>query len=188
MRKLIYTSVLALLPLLTFAQQVISGNINLPNGTPICDVIVELVDANGQVVAQDLSDADGLFAFAEGEEGNDYSLHFSREQNAMNGTTTFDIVLAFRAILGIDPLTPYMLWAADVNGSGQVTTLDMVFMRRLILALDESFPISSWAFDEADTIVPDNTIEVSALSGSPIFSVIGVKRGDLNQSAATGCQ
>lgn len=176
-------------PLVLCAQQSIGGTINMPNGAAICDVIVELHDASGAVIDQDLSDVSGSFEFG----GNltvdeDYSLTFSKEANPLNGTSTFDLVMLYRIILGIDIPSPYAIWAADVNGSGAMTTLDMVLIRRLILAIDQEFLTTNWAFDEADAVLPDNTIEVTGFDGMEDVTVIGVKRGDINYSADPGCE
>jgi hypothetical protein len=189
MYRLIYVFLLFSLSLPAIAQQSISGNISMPNGNTICDVLVELRDASNVVIDQDLSDVNGTFQLGDNLViGADYTIGFSKEANALNGSSTFDLVLLFRIILGIDIPSPYALWAADVNESGQMTTLDMVLIRRLILTIDEEFSVANWAFDEPGTLVPDNAIEVPAFSGTADISVIGVKRGDLNYSANTACQ
>jgi hypothetical protein len=189
MYKLIYASALFLMPLAAMSQQAVGGSINMPNGNAVCEVLVELRDASNEVIDQDLSDENGVFEFANNLTlGEDYSLGFSKETNALNGPSTVDLVLLFRIILGIDIASPYALWAADVNGSGQMTTLDMVLIRRLILAIDDEFDVTNWAFDQPDVLAADNTIEIPNFSGSVDVTVIGVKRGDLNFSADSTCQ
>lgn len=185
----IYKLFLTLLfaPIFLNAQLEVSGDIVLPNGLPICNVLVELQNANGDILAQDLSELDGTFQLSNLPAGNDYSLHFSKEGNPLNGTSTFDLVLIARRILGIDPLQPYDLWIGDVNGSGSLTTLDMIFIRKLILFIDTEFPTPPWAFDDPQAIIPDNQIAVPVLNQNIDIEVIGVKRGDVNGSATLNC-
>lgn len=177
-----------LFPMVGFAQNTISGDIVLPNALPICNVLVELLDQNDQVIRQDVSEEDGTFQLLNVPNGTDYTLRFFKEGSYLNGTSTFDLVLLARNILGIEPLPPYALWAADVNDTGTVTTLDMVLIRKLILQIDTTFPATSWGFDEADATNCDNRIEIPALAASLSVSVVGVKRGDLNNSNAMICQ
>ena len=66
------------LPLGLFAQNQITGEIVLPNGLPICEVLVELQDESGQVLAQDLSELDGTFQFTDVPTGTNYTLTFTK--------------------------------------------------------------------------------------------------------------
>lgn len=183
-----YAFLAVLFPVFGFAQNTISGDIVLPNALPVCNVLVELLDHNDQVIRQDFSEEDGTFQLLNVPNGTDYSLRFFKDDFYLNGTSTFDMVLLARMILGIDPLTPYALWAGDVNGSGTLTTLDMILIRKVILNVDTTFPASSWGFDEADAMNSDNLIEIPSLTASVGVSVIGVKRGDLNNSMLMNCQ
>lgn len=177
-------------PFLLLAQNTVSGDIVLPNALPVCNVLVELLDENAQVIAQDFSEEDGTFELASIPAGMNYTLRFSKEDNYLNGTSTFDLVLLARMILGIDPVTPYAVWAADVNGSGALTTLDMLLIRKLILQIDTTFPgePEPWAFDDPNEAFADNIIEIPSLTAPVSVAVIGVKRGDLNNSPAMICQ
>lgn len=183
-----YLFLAVLLPMFGFSQNTISGDIVLPNALPVCNVLVELVDQNNQVIRQDVSEEDGTFQLLNVPNGTDYSLRFFKDDPYLNGTSTFDMVLIARTVLGIDPPAPYSLWAGDVNGSGTLTTLDMVLIRRLILNVDTTFPLGSWGFDESDAMNCDNLIEIPSLTESVSVSVIGVKRGDLNNSNLMNCQ
>lgn len=177
-----------LLPFVLQGQHQISGAVNFPNALPICNVLVELRDASGLLLAQDLSEEDGTFLLADIPAGTDYVVEFSKEGNPLNGTSTFDLVLLARRILGIDPVQPYDAWIGDVNGSGTLTTLDMVIIRKLILQIDTTFPVPAWAFDAPDSSLPDNQIELTTFDADVDLDVIGVKRGDFNASAQMNCQ
>jgi hypothetical protein len=178
-----------LFPLFIQAQVTVSGDIVLPNALPVCNVLVELLNADNVIVGQDVSEEDGTFQLTNVPTGVGYTLRFTKEDPYLNGVSTFDIVLLARIILGIDPGTIYQRWAADVNGSGTLSTLDMILLRKLILAIDTTLPLSSWAFDAPDVITPDNQVELPTFTESvENLSVIGVKRGDLNNNAIQNCQ
>ncbi len=183
-----YLFLAVLFPMVSFSQNTISGDIVLPNALPVCNVLVELLDQSNQVIRQDISEEDGTFQLLNVPSGTDYTLRFLREDYYLNGTSTFDLVLVARIILGIDPLTPYAIWAGDVNGSSTLTALDMILIRKLILQIDTTFPATPWGFDEANATGCDNRIEIPSLTGSLSVSVVGVKRGDLNNSNAMNCQ
>ncbi len=122
-----------------------------------------------------------------------------RNDNPLNGVSTFDLVLISKHILGSEPLsTPYKRMAADVNRSGSVTTFDILEIRKLILGIYQNFPNNtSWRFvrkdfqfsnpnnpfakpvPERDTIVVFNP---PAQSG-----FWAVKVGDVNDSHLSGC-
>ena len=172
-----------LLPLTIFSQHTISGQVVLPNATGVCDVLVTLRDAGGQTLDQEVTPTSGLFSFENLTDGADYTLHFSKDDIAINGASTFDLVLIARHILGISSLSQYGIWAADVNNSSTVTTLDMIQERRVILGIQQTFPGVEWAFGEADETFPGGQIDVPNLNADIDLDVIGVKRGDVNDSA-----
>jgi hypothetical protein len=50
-----------------------------------------------------------------------------KDDNPLNGVTTYDLVLISKHILGLEPLdSPYKMIAADANKSGSITTFDIV--------------------------------------------------------------
>ena len=55
---------------------------------------------------------------------------------ALEGVTTYDLVLISKHILGILPFeNPFQIIAGDVNNSGSVTSFDIVELRKLILGI-----------------------------------------------------
>ncbi|MFK7936971.1 MAG: hypothetical protein AB8G22_25880 [Saprospiraceae bacterium] len=116
----------------------------------------------------------------------------NKTDDVRNGVTTFDLVVARKHILTIEPfISPYQYLAADANGSGSVTTFDLVKIRKVILNLDDEFEIPNWQFIPADYEFSDATnpfaeeYPTSIEFGSGINSVdfIAIKTGDLNGSA-----
>lgn len=109
-----------------------------------------------------------------------------------NGITTFDIVLAQKHILNIEPFqTPYEYIAADVNASGTVTGFDMVLMRKMILGIIDTFDVvPTWQFIPSDYEFPDGDytnfptqlpLDQNRANRSDV-DFIGIKTGDINAS------
>jgi hypothetical protein len=84
--------------------------------------------------------------------------------------------------------------AADVNNSGSITTLDLIQLRKLILNIDTEFANNtSWRFVDADYNFnnPNNPFGESwpevknfnNLDGNAAASFVGIKVGDVNNSA-----
>lgn len=183
-----YISILCglLLPLTIFSQHTISGQVVLPNAVAVCDVLVTLSDADGQILDQEVTPSDGVFSFVNLTDGEDYTVSFSKGGNHANGVSTFDLVWISRHILGVQTFDQqYDYWAADVNNSEVVTTLDMIQSRRLILAINTEFSNNTaWRFVEADAAFPDaGSFGVTNLNEDINFDVIGIKVGDVNESA-----
>jgi len=145
----------------------------------------------------DLSDADGLYAV-----NNNVPLDATfviapeKDDNPLNGVTTYDLVLISKHILGLEPLnTPYKMIAADANKSGSITTFDIVEIRKLILGIYTDLPNNtSWRFVDKSFAFPNpnnpfqtafpETISVADAMSSQIGEdFAGVKIGDVNGSA-----
>jgi len=77
-----------------------------------------------------------------------YTLAPYRNDNPLNGVSTYDLVLISKHILNLEPLnSPYKIIAADANKNNAVTTTDIVTIRRLILGIDTVFSSNtSWRF------------------------------------------
>ena len=101
----------------------------------------------------------------------DYSIVPSKDDNPLNGLTTYDLVLISKHILGIEPLScDWQQVAADVNCSGSITTLDIVTARKVILGILLELPCKSWRF------IPDSIVTTNG----NCTDFIGVKMGDVN--------
>jgi photosystem II stability/assembly factor-like uncharacterized protein len=120
-----------------------------------------------------------------------------RNDNPLNGLTTFDLVLISKHILGIEPLgSPYKLIAADANKSGSVTTADIIAFRKLILGIDTTLANNtSWRFIDQSYVFPNQfnpfsppppeskTVQTGADNISDV-NFKAVKIGDVNGTAA----
>lgn len=143
-----------------------------------------------------LSKTQGDFAFPAVPTGADYRLTPSKNDDPLNGISTFDLSLLNQHIIGLKPLdSPYKIIAADVNNSRSVTTFDILELRKLILGIYTELPDNtSWRFVDADYIFPNPSNpfqeifpeyrQLPALSADAIHEhFIAIKTGDLNGNA-----
>lgn len=138
---------------------------------------------------------DGMYAFSGLPIDNNYSLTPSLNETPLNGVSSFDLILIAKHLVGIQSLdSPYKMIAADVNKSGSVTTMDLVELRKLILYVDTEFQNNnSWRFVEANYVFPDlanpfasafpELVSINGLMGDEQHDFVGVKVGDVNNSA-----
>ncbi len=121
-----------------------------------------------------------------------------KNNDPLNGVSTFDLVLINRHILGLEPLgSPYKMIAADVNNNRSITTLDILELRKLILGIYQTLPDNtSWRFVERTYVFPNpsNPFEttfpeqrhLTAIDGNRLSEdFIAIKVGDVNGSAIT---
>lgn len=137
----------------------------------------------------------GVFSFSV-VPGGDYTVTPVKDDDPLNGVSTFDLVLITKHILGVTPLnSPYKVIAADANKSGTVTTFDLVQLRKLILFIDTEFPNNtSWRFVDKDYVFPNpanpwaevfpEIISMNNVSASQLATdFVAIKIGDVNGSA-----
>ncbi len=129
--------------------------------------------------------------------GYAYDITPARNDDPLNGVTTYDLVLISKHIIGTEILgSPYKVIAADANQDGKVTTFDILLLRKLILGLITELPNGkSWNFIPMEYIFPNpqnpfdppfpNKITVPRSYEFPYGSheFLGVKIGDVNYSA-----
>ncbi|MBK8426064.1 MAG: T9SS type A sorting domain-containing protein [Lewinellaceae bacterium] len=138
---------------------------------------------------------DGSYSFTSVPMGSNVTVTPAKDNDPLNGVTTYDLVLISKHILGLEPLTtPYKMIAADANRSGSITTFDIVEFRKLILGIYEELPTNtSWRFvDKAysfpeptnpfQSVFPEN-MSINNLAASYMNGdFVGVKIGDVNNS------
>ncbi len=144
----------------------------------------------------DLTDNDGYYLFSAVPLGANYTLTPTKDNDPLNGVSTYDLVLINKHILGLEPLnTPYKMIAADANNSRSITTFDVVELRKLILGIHTELPNnSSWRFVEKSYVFPNptnpfqeifpETISVADMQASQDKGdFMAVKVGDVNGNA-----
>lgn len=170
----------------------ISGALKTETGLPVEPAMVTL--GSGTLSLSDLTDQQGVFEFGL-PAGSDYTLTPLKNDNPLNGVSTFDLVLISKHILGLDTLdSPYKIIAADANKNNAVTTFDVVELRKLILGIYNELPANtSWRFVDKDFVFPDpfnpflttfpETISrMNVQMDMPEEDFVGIKIGDVNNS------
>ncbi|MBL7780225.1 MAG: T9SS type A sorting domain-containing protein [Saprospiraceae bacterium] len=166
-------------------------------GVEDADVELAMVSPNGQqgIVTQN-STSSGTFQFPNAVPmSGDYTLTPTKDDNPLNGVTTYDLVLINKHILGLEPLpTPYKMIAADANRSGSITTFDIVEFRKLILGIYNELPNNtSWRFVDKDhqfadpsnpfsPTFPENISVADMQTNNVADDFVGVKIGDVNNT------
>ncbi|MFN0033608.1 MAG: VPS10 domain-containing protein [Saprospiraceae bacterium] len=144
-----------------------------------------------------LSGDDGVFVLPNVPGCVTHTLAPYRNDNPLNGLTTYDLVLISKHILNIEPFdSPLKMIAADANRSGSITTFDIVTLRKLILGIDTVLASNtSWRFVPAGHAFPNlqnpfqtafpETLAVQVLT-DPMAQLdfTAIKTGDVNNSAA----
>ncbi len=166
-------------------------------GVESASVELAFVTPTGQQgVLSQQSSSTGSFLFQNAVPmSGDYTLTPTKDDNPLNGVTTYDLVLISKHILGLEPLTtPYKMIAADANRSGSITTFDIVEFRKLILGIYNHLPNNtSWRFiDKTFTFPsPDNPFQSGFPENISVQDVqtdrltedfVGVKIGDVNNT------
>ncbi len=172
-------------------ENMIAGEITTFNGESIEDVMVTV---NG---AQEMmTPSDGHYQFMLPKYGN-YTITPEKNNEPLNGVSTFDLVLISKHILGLTTFdSPYKYIAADINKSGTITAFDMVQLRQLILNVHTEFPNNqSWRFVDGaynfTSAAPMNevfreSITIDSLTNNLMQTdFVGVKIGDVNGNATT---
>jgi hypothetical protein len=163
------------------------GNVQLSGSHPVLPPVSMIQSSNGT----------GNYEFNQALPIlSNYTVTPEKDDNHLNGVTTYDLLLMSKHILGITPLsTPYKMIAADVNKSGSITTFDIVELRKLILGIYNELPNNtSWRFvDNAYTFAdPSNPFaaqfpefkSVAAIQANAMNdNFIAVKVGDVNGNA-----
>jgi hypothetical protein len=179
---------------------VVSGALKTEDNEGVEEANVQLfaIPANGTPVqaSTDMTDNQGVYMFINSlPVGSDYIVVPEKDDNPLNGVTTYDLVLISKHILGLEPLnSPYKMIAADANKSGSITTFDIVEIRKLILGIYNELPANtSWRFVDKDYAFPnvlnpfqEQFPETKAVQDMQLHNLeddfVGVKIGDVNNS------
>ena len=174
----------------TIPMAMVSGSLMTEENQPV--ELVE-VSVDGGMSNMMMTGADGDYGF-DLETNQNYNITPSRDDDHLNGISSYDVILLGRHILEIQELdSPYKLIAADVNNSGTISTLDLIQLRRLILHIDETFTNNtSWRFVDANYVFPNianpfattfpEAVSINNLSQAELHDFMAIKIGDLNGS------
>ena len=153
-------------------------------------VLSSLPEINTQVTA-----AEGTYSFPEMPYCDLQLLLPVKDDNPINGVSTFDIIQIQKHILGTETFdSPYQRIAADVNLSGTITTIDLIRLRKIILGIDTDFgDNTSWRFvlgafefpedqDPLQIEFPEHLDFASEHAADYNSGFVAVKVGDVNNS------
>ncbi len=173
----------------------LGGAIANENSQSVENVTVSL---SGQSSGITLTNHAGAYVFANIPVGNDVTVTPEKDDEPLNGVTTYDLVLISKHILGVQVLdSPYKIIAADANKSNLVTTADLVELRKLILQIIPEFSNNtSWRFVDKTYTFPNpanpwsqqfpEVVSINNIpAGTTAADFIAIKIGDVNGSAAT---
>jgi hypothetical protein len=159
------------------------------------DVAVELVGTPNVNQTTQTNDA-GQYSFVGIPQGANVGVTPTKDDNPLNGVSTYDLVLMSKHILGLEPLgSPYKMIAADANRSGSITTFDIVEFRKLILGIYNELPNNtSWRFVDKNyvfpqpsnpfvTLIPENILLPNLTNNMLVTDFEGIKIGDVNGTA-----
>ncbi|MFN0174692.1 MAG: T9SS type A sorting domain-containing protein [Saprospiraceae bacterium] len=145
----------------------------------------------------DLSDGDGEYQVMNNVPvASTFTIAPEKDDNPLNGVTTYDLVLISKHILHTEVLdSPFKMIAADANKSGSITTFDIVEIRKLILGIYQVLPNNkSWRFvdygfsfpnpeNPFETAFPESISIADAMTNHMHEDFMGVKVGDVNNTA-----
>jgi len=154
------------------------------------------VNLTGTTTLNTTTSVNGSFDFSGLTPGNDYTITPQKDDDYLNGVSTFDLVLITKHILGSKRLDgPYKLIAADANNSGSISAVDLIQFRKLILSVNRTLTNnSSWRFIPASYQFPDpsnpwaaqfpeilnyNDLQTAVATGD----FVAIKLGDVNSNA-----
>ena len=170
----------------------IAGKIINESGEPVEDVQMILT---GDMEKEQATGGDGNYLFDEVPVGKDYVIQASKENDVLNGVSTYDMVLISQHIRGIRALdSPFRMIAADVNKSGSITAYDIVDMRKQLLFITPTFPNNaSWRFIDAGYDFPvdynpfttsfPELYNIDDLQSDMDIDFVAVKTGDVDGSS-----
>lgn len=171
----------------------IYGHIKTEWDKEVEDVKVSLTGSG----AETMSAQTGWFNFPAMTPGGSYVVVPEKDDAALNGVSTYDMLLIQKHLLGIKPIqSPYGLIAADVNNSGTISISDIIAMRKTLLQAGTTFTDNtSWRFVDSEYTFPNpknpwqsafpETVTLHPFTGSTEVSFVGIKIGDISGDAQT---
>ena len=146
----------------------------------------------------DMSDDSGDYMFSDLSLYDNYTLRPIKNDDALNGITTLDIVRIQKHILGLATLQGMNeLVAADVNNDEKINGSDIIQVRKLLLGFYENDELpqnTSWRFYPDNFVwnesypydFPEQVEIVNVLESNDDIMFYGIKIGDINASAEVG--
>ncbi|HAD11958.1 MAG TPA: hypothetical protein DCF33_05915 [Saprospirales bacterium] len=149
----------------------------------------------GPFFANQVGDPNSDCGYFEAALGSNITASILKDDNPLNGVTTFDLVLIAKHIEGVDPLnSPYKIIAADIDKSGVIDSTDITELYKLIIGFYTELPNNtSWRFVPWDFVFQDpanpfitpfpESVTIQNLQFMTSINFVAIKVGDVNGSA-----
>ncbi len=172
----------------------VAGTIAMKDGLAVEDTEV-FIEGSGNMPPPYTTSTNGAYNF-DVSMGADYIIKPYKNQNPLEGVSTYDLVLITKHILGIQSFdSPYQYIAGDANKSNSITAYDIVVLRKLILNISTDIQNNtSWRFVPADyeftqlNPLQEDFEESILVSNLPDMIVnqdfVAIKIGDISSNAA----
>ncbi len=186
----------------------VQDNMKVCPGSANGTVTGKVLDANSEGVQfanikianmsgiEDETDAYGTFSITGLIPGEAYVVQPIKNTNALNGVSTYDILMLQKHLVGVSSLkNPYKLIAADVNKSGHISISDVLDLRKALLTASQTFAKNdSWRFVKADYVFinpfdpfkesfPEFIDTKDMPSTGLVADFVGIKVGDVSGDA-----
>ncbi|MEZ5041481.1 MAG: T9SS type A sorting domain-containing protein [Saprospiraceae bacterium] len=176
----------------TIAEHVlVEGTVNTYLGEGIENAEVEVISQTFN--AMEMTDEHGYFMLPDLEMGEQYTISAAKNDDPVNGLSTFALFIGQRFILGMDPpqiSSPYQIIAGDANCNGAFTTLDLFIIQQLIIGTTNGFNnCPSWVFVSTENQMPGDFDAYNVFPYNDHYEMmvthdvesnfIGVKVGDI---------
>lgn len=169
----------------------ITGNISGTSGKKLSNTTVKM---EGDAQFEAITDDEGKYTFPSMPGGGTYLITPVKNDEILNGVSTFDILLIQQFILGLNDLDdPLQHIAADIDNNTKISGSDIIELRKLILGIEDEFSANeSWRFVDANFIFGNGnpltqnfpeSYHIPDLNASMSIDFEAVKIGDVNNSA-----
>jgi len=170
----------------------ISGTVNYYNGekvVPDATVILSAFSGTHFIFISTTTDTNGYYEFTDLEEGWNYHISVSKEDDS-NEITGSDITMIAQHIVGINPFgSIFQMIASDVNESKSVTGADITMIAQYVVGLITELDSGDWKFystentpTEANYLTNGMERVINPTSDMTDQNFTGVKMGDANGS------
>ncbi|GAB1404015.1 hypothetical protein MASR1M74_11930 [Lentimicrobium sp.] len=156
-----------------FAQSDITGSVLYHHkaNKPIPSVELNLMDADGNLVATTTTALNGTFTFTDVPYGT-YSIEATTAISS-GGINMADAFMMLMHLLNLYPLSPIQQLAADVDGDGSVTWNDYFTVLSGWFVQGYPYPVGSWVFENSVYTHSANKTNWPSMGGSSAGDVNG---------------
>ncbi len=165
------------------------------DGVEEMEFIVTGENPNGPFYANEVTGPNMSCGYFDVPLGSNVTAMPIKDDNPLNGVTTYDLILIHKHIQGIEMLnSPYKMIAADADRNGVIDSTDILELKKLITGIYTELPNNtSWRFVDKSYVFPDpsnpfvavfpESITVQNIQFPAWAEFVGIKVGDVNNTA-----